>query len=68
MTLYLSFTLVSLFETLAFALSRHVRRDTDRYLIVLEERRNPRILTPTLVSWIAKVFRNLWHQLVRKLK
>ncbi|KAI6241712.1 hypothetical protein M3Y99_00333500 [Aphelenchoides fujianensis] len=45
-SLYVSFTLMSLFETLAFLFSRDVRRDVDRYEILLEERRNPSILTP----------------------
>jgi hypothetical protein len=43
---------MSLLETLAFAISTDIRRETNRYEFFLEERRNPRILTPRLLQKI----------------
>lgn len=55
MNLYVSFTLMSLLETLAFLSSSHVRRETDHYEFFLEEKRNPRILAPKIVSILLKI-------------
>jgi hypothetical protein len=61
---------MSLLETLAFILSNYVRKETDRYEIFLEERRNPRILAPRIFKVnikIYKFFQSVCFKFLRKI-
>jgi hypothetical protein len=69
--LYVSFTLMALWETLAFILSSQVRHEVSRHELVLESRRNPRIIAPKLYNIFKSLSLNLilkFRELVSKIK